>query len=87
MAEGKPRPIGRRRRVSGEGAAKEREALRAAIFQWILYLIVAVLASMADWRFHEVVAVVMWVVVVLYPLVAIHDSSSGAELRDIEGEV
>ena len=86
MAEDTPRPIGRRR-ASGDGSAKEREAFREAIFQWILYFTIAVLATVVDWRFHQVVAVVMWVVVVLYPFVAIHDAASGAEMRDIDGEV
>jgi len=83
MAEDTPRSLGRRGRVSGESSAKDREALRAAIFQWILYFIVAVLATMVDWRFHQVVAVVMWFVVVLHPFVAIHDAWGGAGMRDI----
>jgi hypothetical protein len=55
---------------------------REVFFQELFYLIVAVISTAVDWRFHEIVAAVLWVVVIGYPISAIREARPDVRRRD-----
>ena len=59
---------------------------REVFFQGLFYLIVAVISTAVDWRFHEIVAAAMWVVVIGYPISAFRDARRVLVVRDGDGE-